>query len=69
LAGAIAAGVVRFIVMLSAQDGVFGVGTTVIVGSRDAGQHMTARRSVQLNNDLEFRIRFDGRTLEGLTAR
>jgi hypothetical protein len=34
LAGAIAAGVVRFIVMLSAQTDVFGVGTTVIVGSR-----------------------------------
>jgi hypothetical protein len=34
LAGAVAAGVVRFIVMLSAQTDVFGVGTTVIVGSR-----------------------------------
>ncbi|KRR04483.1 hypothetical protein [Bradyrhizobium valentinum] len=34
MAGAIAAGVARFIVMLSAQTDVFGVGTTVIVGSR-----------------------------------
>jgi hypothetical protein len=33
LAGAIVPGVARFIVMLSAQAGVFGVGTTVIVGS------------------------------------
>jgi hypothetical protein len=33
LAGAIVPGVARFIVMLSAQADVFGVGTTVIVGS------------------------------------
>jgi len=33
LAGAIVPGVARFIVMLSAQAGAFGVGTTVIVGS------------------------------------
>ena len=33
LAGAIMPGVARFIVMLSAQADVFGVGTTVIVGS------------------------------------
>ncbi len=33
LAGAIVPGVARFIVKLSAQAGVFGVGTTVIVGS------------------------------------
>jgi hypothetical protein len=33
LAGAIVPGVARFIVMPSAQAGVFGVGTTVIVGS------------------------------------
>jgi hypothetical protein len=33
LAGAIVPGVAKFIVMLSAQAGVFGVGTTVIVGS------------------------------------
>jgi hypothetical protein len=34
LAGAIIPGVARFIVVLSAQADVFGVGTTVIVGSR-----------------------------------
>src|SRR6267142_2158223 len=34
LAGAIIPGVARFIVVLSAQAGVFGVGATVIVGSR-----------------------------------
>jgi hypothetical protein len=34
LAGVIVPGVARFIVMLSAQADVFGVGTTVIVGSR-----------------------------------
>jgi hypothetical protein len=33
LAGAIVPGVARFIVMLSAQADVFGVGTTIIVGS------------------------------------
>jgi hypothetical protein len=33
LAGAIVPGVVKFIVTLSAQADVFGVGTTVIVGS------------------------------------
>jgi hypothetical protein len=33
LAGAIVPGVARFIVMLSAQADVFGVGTTAIVGS------------------------------------
>jgi hypothetical protein len=33
LAGAIVPGVARFIVTLSAQADVFGVGTTVIVGS------------------------------------
>jgi hypothetical protein len=33
LAGAIVPGVARFVVMLSAQPGAFGVGTTVIVGS------------------------------------
>jgi hypothetical protein len=33
LAGAIVPGVAKFIVMLSAQAGVFGVGTTVICGS------------------------------------
>jgi hypothetical protein len=33
LAGAIVPGVVRFIVMLSAQADVFGVGTTIDVGS------------------------------------
>jgi hypothetical protein len=33
LAGAIPAGVARFIVMLSAQADAFGVATTVIVGS------------------------------------
>jgi hypothetical protein len=33
LAGAIVPGVARFIVMLSAQADVFGVGITVIVGS------------------------------------
>ena len=33
LAGAIIPGVVRFIVMLSAQADAFGVGITVIVGS------------------------------------
>ena len=33
LAGAIVLGVAKFIVMLSAQAGVFGVGTTVIEGS------------------------------------
>ncbi|MGY2939513.1 hypothetical protein ACVWZ6_009115 [Bradyrhizobium sp. GM6.1] len=32
-AGAIVPGVARFIVMLSAQADVFGVGTTIIVGS------------------------------------
>ena len=34
LAGAIIPGVARFIVVLSAQADVFGVGATVIVGSR-----------------------------------
>jgi hypothetical protein len=34
LAGAIIPGVARFIVMLSAHADVFGVGITVIVGSR-----------------------------------
>ena len=34
LAGAIVPGVIKFIVVLSAQTDVFGVGTTVIVGSR-----------------------------------
>ena len=34
LAGAIVPGVIRFIVALSAQADVFGVGTTVMVGSR-----------------------------------
>ena len=34
LAGAIVPGVIRYIVVLSAQTDVFGVGTTVIVGSR-----------------------------------
>ena len=34
LAGAIVPGVIRYIVALSAQADVFGVGTTVIVGSR-----------------------------------
>jgi hypothetical protein len=33
LAGAIMPGVARFIVMLSAQADVFGVGTTAVVGS------------------------------------
>jgi hypothetical protein len=33
LAGAIVPGVAKFIVMLSAQAGVFGVGTTAICGS------------------------------------
>jgi hypothetical protein len=33
LAGAIVLGVAKFIVMLSAQADVFGVGTTIIVGS------------------------------------
>ena len=33
LAGAIVPGIARFIVMLSAQVGVFGVGITAIVGS------------------------------------
>jgi hypothetical protein len=33
LAGAIVLGVARFIVMLSAQADVFGVGATIIVGS------------------------------------
>jgi len=34
LAGAIVPGVIRYIVALSAQADVFGVGTTVVVGSR-----------------------------------
>ena len=34
LAGAMVPGVARFIVMLSAQADVFGVGITIIVGSR-----------------------------------
>jgi hypothetical protein len=34
LAGAIVAGVIKFIVVLSAQTDVFGVGTTAVVGSR-----------------------------------
>ena len=34
LAGAIVAGAIKFIVMFSAQTEVFGVGTTVVAGSR-----------------------------------
>lgn len=34
LAGAIVAGAIKFIVMFSAQTDVFGVGTTVVAGSR-----------------------------------